>query len=220
VVCSVLGRTIDRAEWLRSLAWDAIQVNSIPRGPSVSLFSRLRAVVSGDDYLDGGYDDELDYDSGDLDQPASTGTSSSRSSALALTSDFSSDDPFAGTNVIGMPGISTSAAEVTLMEPRSFDEMPRAIQALRERKTVILNLTMMEPDQAQRAVDFVAGGTFAIDGHQERVGESIFLFAPSCVTVTTAGGEESASPTVVSRDSDLDQPAAPSPAWSRQDGAL
>jgi cell division inhibitor SepF len=185
----------------------------------VSLFSRLRAVVSGDDYLDGAYDDELDYDSGELDQPASTG-STSRNSALALTSDFNSDDPFAGTNVIGMPGISTSAAEVTLMEPRSFDEMPRAIQALRERKTVILNLTMMEPDQAQRAVDFVAGGTFAIDGHQERVGESIFLFAPSCVTVTTAGGEESASPTVVSRDGDLDQPAAPSPAWSRQDGAL
>ena len=185
----------------------------------MSLFSRLRAVVSGDDYLDGAYDDELDYDSGELDQPASTG-STSRNSALALTSDFNSDDPFAGTNVIGMPGISTSAAEVTLMEPRSFDEMPRAIQALRERKTVILNLTMMEPDQAQRAVDFVAGGTFAIDGHQERVGESIFLFAPSCVTVTTAGGEESASPTVVSRDGDLDQPAAPSPAWSRQDGAL
>ena len=50
-----------------------------------------------------------------------------------------------------MPGISTAAAEVNLMEPRSFDEMPRAIQALRERKTVILNLTMMEPDQAQRA---------------------------------------------------------------------
>jgi cell division inhibitor SepF len=187
----------------------------------VSLFSRLRAVVSGDDFLDGTYDDELDYDSGELDQPsASSSTPTSRSSALALTSDFGSDDPFAGTNVIGMPGISTSAAEVTLMEPRSFDEMPRAIQALRERKTVILNLTMMEPDQAQRAVDFVAGGTFAIDGHQERVGESIFLFAPSCVTVTTAGGEESASPTVVSRDSDLDQPAAPSPAWSRQDGSL
>ena len=185
----------------------------------MSLFSRLRAVVSGDDYLDGAYDDELDYDSGDLEQPASP-SPTSRGSALALTSDFSSDDPFAGTNVIGLPGISTSAAEVTLMEPRSFDEMPRAIQALRERKTVILNLTMMEPDQAQRAVDFVAGGTFAIDGHQERVGESIFLFAPSCVTVTTAGGEESASSTVVSRDSDLDQPAAPSPAWALQDGSL
>jgi len=92
---------------------------------------------------------------------------------------------------------------------------------LRERKTVILNLTMMEPDQAQRAVDFVAGGTFAIDGHQERVGESIFLFAPSCVTVSNASHDESSAPTVVSQD--LDSAAvssssqvvgsAPVPAW-------
>ena len=177
----------------------------------MSLLSRLRAVVSGDDYLDG-YDDELDYDHGDVPETSST----TSPGALALTSDFDSVDPFAGSNVIGMPGISSSAAEVSLMEPRSFDEMPRAIQALRERKTVILNLTMMEPDQAQRAVDFVAGGTFAIDGHQERVGESIFLFAPSCVTVTNTSHEETSAPTVVSRESDSkeeESSSAPSPAW-------
>ena len=188
----------------------------------MSLFSRLRSVVSGDDYLDGDYDDELDYDAGDLSSTgaASTGTVAS-GSALALSQPFASDDPFAGTNVIGMPGISTSVAEVCLMEPRSFDEMPRAIQALRERKTVIINLTMMEPDQAQRAVDFVAGGTFAIDGHQERVGESIFLFAPSCVTVTTSGGDEVASPTVTSsRPAPEPQEAAPSPAWGRTDVSI
>ncbi|MFQ6537941.1 MULTISPECIES: cell division protein SepF [Aphanothece] len=186
---------------------------------SVSLFSRLRAVVSGDDYLDGDYDEDLDYDGGDLPESA-TPHRPSASSALALTSDFAIDDPFAGTNVIGMPGLTPSAAEVTLMEPRSFDEMPRAIQALRERKTVILNLTMMEPDQAQRAVDFVAGGTFAIDGHQERVGESIFLFAPSCVTVTTASSDEVSSPTTVARDLPHEQEAAPSPAWGRQETAI
>jgi cell division inhibitor SepF len=177
----------------------------------VSLLSRLRAVVSGDDYLDG-YDDELDYDHGAVPETSTT----TSPGALALTSDFDSVDPFAGSNVIGMPGISSSAAEVSLMEPRSFDEMPRAIQALRERKTVILNLTMMEPDQAQRAVDFVAGGTFAIDGHQERVGESIFLFAPSCVTVTTAASEEPSSPTVVSREVSQEPEAAPAPAWGRE----
>jgi cell division inhibitor SepF len=177
----------------------------------VSLLSRLRAVVSGDDYLDG-YDDELDYDHGAVPETSTT----TSPGALALTSDFDSVDPFAGSNVIGMPGISSSAAEVTLMEPRSFDEMPRAIQALRERKTVILNLTMMEPDQAQRAVDFVAGGTFAIDGHQERVGESIFLFAPSCVTVTTAASEEPSSPTVLSREVSQEPEAAPAPAWGRE----
>ena len=186
----------------------------------MSLFSRLRAVVSGDDYLDGDYDDELDYDAGSMSDPAPMSSSRPTTSGpLALSTDFSSDDPFAGTNVIGLPGLSSSVAEVFLMEPRSFDEMPRAIQALRERKTVILNLTMMEPDQAQRAVDFVAGGTFAIDGHQERVGESIFLFAPSCVTVTTASGEEVASPTVLSNRASAheQQEAAPSPAWGRTD---
>lgn len=178
----------------------------------MSLFSRLKSVVTGDDYLDSEYDDDLEYDEGiDAGEPAHRGGS------LSMANQFDLGDSFVGSNVIGMPGISSSAAEVIVMEPRSFDEMPKAIQALRERKTIIINLTMMEPDQAQRAVDFVAGGTFAIDGHQERVGESIFLFAPSCVTVTTASTEESASPSVIARDSNLDQPTAPSPAWGRSD---
>jgi len=63
--------------------------------------------------------------------------------------------------------------------------MPQAIQALRERKSVVLNLTM-DPDQAQRAVDFVVGGT-TLDGHQERIGEYL-LFTPICVQVTTQLG--------------------------------
>ena len=183
----------------------------------MSLISRLRAVVAGDDYLDGELDDfAYDDEQQDQDQRATQADGG----VLATLGDgnpfdFGGDLP--GSNVIGMPGISTAAAEVNVMEPRSFDEMPRAIQALRERKTVILNLTMMEPDQAQRAVDFVAGGTFAIDGHQERVGESIFLFAPSCVTVTNTSQDETSSPTVVSREIDVAEPSesasAPSPAW-------
>ena len=90
-------------------------------------------------------------------------------------------------NVIGMPGALNGISEVIVLEPRTFEEMPQAIQALRERKSVVLNLTIMDPDQAQRAVDFVAGGTYALDGHQERIGESIFLFTPSCVQVSTHG---------------------------------
>lgn len=91
-------------------------------------------------------------------------------------------------NVIGMPGAVNGMSEVVVMEPRTFEEMPQAIRALRERKSVVLNLTIMDPDQAQRAVDFVAGGTYAIDGHQERIGESIFLFTPNCVQVSTQMG--------------------------------
>ncbi len=181
----------------------------------VSLISRLKAVVAGDDYLDDDFD-ELDYESGD--------DYSSMNINKNINKDFnaiSNANPFNFMNnksskVIGMPGITNSSSEVNLMEPRSFDEMPQAIQALRERKTIILNLTMMDPDQAQRAVDFIAGGTYAIDGHQERIGESIFLFAPSCVNVTSSFQEE-ASPSSISNEDNsnfgLTSKSAPQPAW-------
>lgn len=115
-------------------------------------------------------------------------------------------------NVIGMPGVTNGFSEVLVMEPRTFEEMPQAIQALRERKSVVLNLTMMDPDQAQRAVDFIAGGTYAIDGHQERIGESIFLFTPSCVQVSTQSG-------VIHEVTQNQQvrpprPATPTPTWT------
>lgn len=118
-------------------------------------------------------------------------------------------------NVIGMPGAINGLSEVMVMEPRSFEEMPQAIQALRERKSVVLNLTMMDPDQAQRAVDFVAGGTYAIDGHQERVGESIFLFTPNCVQVVTQSGNAMpAAPQVETQQGR--RTSAPAPAWASE----
>tara|TARA_Y100001968_G_scaffold261518_1_gene249414 strand:- start:53 stop:628 length:576 start_codon:yes stop_codon:yes gene_type:complete len=183
----------------------------------VSLISRLRAVVAGDDYLDSDFD-ELDYETGDdFDVPnRSQKATNNELTSLSQSNPFSFRGANSSANVIGMPGISTASSEVSLMEPRSFDEMPKAIQAIRERKTVILNLTMMEPDQAQRAVDFVAGGTFAIDGHQERVGESIFLFAPSCVNVTNSFQEEASPSTVSSQGQDAlvkETSPAPEPAW-------
>ncbi|MEL7054178.1 MAG: cell division protein SepF [Cyanobacteria bacterium J06588_5] len=117
-------------------------------------------------------------------------------------------------NVIGMPGAMNGMSEVLVMEPRTFEEMPQAIQALRERKSVVLNLTIMDPDQAQRAVDFVAGGTYAMDGHQERIGESIFLFTPNCVQVSmpTEGedGFTGQEPMTAPRQ------AAPTPAWATE----
>ncbi|MBC7972187.1 MAG: cell division protein SepF [Verrucomicrobia bacterium] len=118
-------------------------------------------------------------------------------------------------NVIGMPGVN-GVSEVVVMEPRSFEEMPQAIQALRERKSVVLNLTIMDPDQAQRAVDFVAGGTYAIDGHQERIGESIFLFTPSCVQVSTQGVPGYEAPQPQQPQARPTRQAAPAPAWASE----
>ncbi|TVQ18919.1 MAG: cell division protein SepF [Leptolyngbya sp. DLM2.Bin15] len=119
-------------------------------------------------------------------------------------------------NVIGMPGAANGMSEVVVMEPRTFEEMPQVIRALRERKSVVLNLTIMDPDQAQRAVDFVAGGTYAIDGHQERIGESIFLFTPNCVQVSTQAGNLGDLTATQPQARPVARPTAPTPAWATE----
>ena len=140
-------------------------------------------------------------------EPQARRTRERPNASLRSTSDTMS-------NVIGMPGAANGLSQVMVLEPRSFEEMPQAIQALRERKSVVLNLTMMDPDQAQRAVDFVAGGTYALDGHQERIGDSIFLFAPSCVQVTSQSSVLNEVPMAQPRV--VRPTAAPAPAWSAE----
>lgn len=159
-----------------------------------TIFSKLRDFVGLNQSVD--YEYEYDEMEGDRyqtvyqEENASPQTADDRPNRARLRDQSLSGAPI-GTgisNVIGLPGAANGISEVVVMEPRTFEEMPQAIQALRGRKSVVLNLTLMDPDQAQRAVDFIAGGTYALDGHQERIGESIFLFTPSCVQVSTQSG--------------------------------
>lgn len=87
-------------------------------------------------------------------------------------------------NLLEMPTAARSAA-VVVMEPRQFADISQAVQALREHKTVLLNLMMMEPEQAQRAIDFIAGANYSIRGEHKQISESVFLFTPSCVQLST-----------------------------------
>jgi cell division inhibitor SepF len=116
-------------------------------------------------------------------------------------------------NVIGLPGL---MMEVILMQPRSFEEIPDAVTALRERKAVILNLNYMEVDQAQRCADYVAGGAFAIDGHQRQIGENVFLFTPNFVHISN---HQTVNPPVnppVAPPSPPPFESSPPSQWSRQ----
>lgn len=182
-----------------------------------NIFSKLRDLVGLNDPVE--YDDEYEEDGEGYrnvyqqEQPQLTPEDDGRQRRVRERVAVGTDVGMGAkmNNVIGMPGSANSMYEVVVMEPRSFEEMPQAIQALRERKSVVLNLTMMHPDEAQRAVDFVAGGTYAIDGHQERVGESIFLFTPICVQVTTQSG---AIHEVMQAQVHTQRTTTPTPAWA------
>lgn len=74
--------------------------------------------------------------------------------------------------------------EIVVLEPRTLDEARVGADHLKGRRPVIVNLRDADHDLAKRIVDFTCGVTYAVDGQMQRVGEEIFLFTPSTVTVT------------------------------------
>ncbi len=79
---------------------------------------------------------------------------------------------------------SSASHELMVIEPRSFEEALEVVNSLRNRKSMILNLHLLDPDQSQRVVDFVSGATHAIDGHQQKVGDGVFVFTPTSVNIS------------------------------------
>jgi len=146
----------------------------------MSIFQRLQDALGIGEY-DDAYDEEYRYE-GELYPEAYPPQPSSPAPRRRPPSPPGTAP---GNNVVGMPGLAAGNPEVLLMEPRSFEEIPQAVRALKDRKSVVLNLGLMEPEQAQRAADYVAGGAFAVDGHQERLGEYIFLFTPNNVQISS-----------------------------------
>lgn len=74
--------------------------------------------------------------------------------------------------------------EVVLMEPQTSEELPAIANILKERKSIILNLTKMGGHEITRAIDFLSGCVCALQGSRQEIGEGIFLFTPSCVKVS------------------------------------
>lgn len=153
----------------------------------MSFLNKLKDIVGLNDQDDYEYEyDDVDHPTAHTEYPAQSPASISEDSSRTQRSALNAETIRSKTgNVIGMPGMAHNASEMVLIEPRAFEEMPQVIDALRQRKSVILNMTLIRQEEAQRAVDFVAGGTYAIDGHYERIGDNIFLFTPSCVQVST-----------------------------------
>lgn len=74
--------------------------------------------------------------------------------------------------------------EVMVVEPRSFGEAAQIVQSLKERKTIVLNLHLLDKEQSQRTIDFVCGAAHALCGKPQKVGDMVFVFTPSNVTLS------------------------------------
>lgn len=74
--------------------------------------------------------------------------------------------------------------QVTILDCRRLEQAVQALEALRARHCLVLQLARAEPQEAQRIVDFMAGAVSALDGQVERLGDDAFLFSPAGVIVS------------------------------------
>ena len=84
--------------------------------------------------------------------------------------------------VISHPNMRGS--EVMIIEPRTFGEAGQIVQNLKDRKTIVLNLHLLDKEQSQRTIDFVCGAATALNGTPQKVGDMVFVFAPNNVNLT------------------------------------
>jgi len=66
---------------------------------------------------------------------------------------------------------------------RSMEHINHIADRLKGSRPVIVNLEEMAPEERPRALDFISGVTYAIDGSYETVGEDVFLFVPGNVVI-------------------------------------
>ncbi len=78
--------------------------------------------------------------------------------------------------VVNMPQV--QPVKVVISQPTTFEQSEEICNNLKEKKAIIVNLEYVNKDIARRIIDFISGGVHALDGHIQKVSNSIFLVAP------------------------------------------
>jgi cell division inhibitor SepF len=84
------------------------------------------------------------------------------------------------------PDPQSAPAEITSLQPKSYNEARLIGERYRDGIPVIMNLTEMDDVAAKRLVDFAAGLAFALRGSIEKVTNRVFLLSPPNVEVSAS----------------------------------
>ena len=80
--------------------------------------------------------------------------------------------------------------KMVISQPTTFEQSEEICSLLKEKKSVIVNLEYVNKDVARRIVDFISGGVYALDGHIQKISNSIFLIAPVNYEITNEMARE------------------------------
>ena len=92
--------------------------------------------------------------------------------------------------VVNMPQTQTNAIKMVISQPTTFEQSDEICAFLKEKKSVIVNLEYVNKDVARRIIDVVSGAVHALDGHMQKISNSIFLIAPYNYDITNEMARE------------------------------
>lgn len=72
---------------------------------------------------------------------------------------------------------------VVFFYPKSYDEVQKLIDYLKQGESVMLNLDGISDSEAQRMLDFASGSIYALNGSIQRVSGNIFLLTPEGLNI-------------------------------------
>ncbi len=92
------------------------------------------------------------------------------------------------TKILAMP--QNQSIKMVISQPTTFEQSEEICSFLKEKKSVIVNLEYVNKDVARRIVDFISGGVYALNGHIQKISNSIFLIAPVNYEITNEMARE------------------------------
>ena len=92
--------------------------------------------------------------------------------------------------VVNMPQTQGQAIKMVISQPTTFEQSDEICSFLKEKKSIIVNLEYVNKDVARRIIDVVSGAVHALDGHIQKVSNSIFLIAPFNYEITNEMARE------------------------------
>ena len=78
--------------------------------------------------------------------------------------------------VVSMPQV--QQVKMVISQPTNFEQAANICDLLKQKKSVIVNLEYVNKDVARRIIDVVSGAVHALDGHIQKISNSIVLIAP------------------------------------------
>lgn len=72
-----------------------------------------------------------------------------------------------------------SVPSIVVVKPKCFNDSADAANRIKQRHPVVLDVGGLDPEEARRVVDFIAGTVYGVNGDIQKVSGGIFIATPA-----------------------------------------